>query len=92
MSEDIGIAEHVSELDEVATAASRAVAQHLSAYVDSTAAEDLWANNPELSEQQATDANYFGLGILIGIGTAAAQDQPSWPQVCRAVQPEDLDR
>jgi hypothetical protein len=34
----------------------------------------------------------LGLGILIGIGTAAAQDQPSWPQVCRAVQPEDLDR
>jgi hypothetical protein len=71
MSEDIGIAEHVSELDEVATAASRAVAQHLSAYVDSTAAEDLWANNPELSEQQATDANYLAdlisRSIIVGL-------------------------
>jgi hypothetical protein len=36
-------------------AATRAVAQHLSAYPDS--AEDLWESNPELSEAEAEAAN-----------------------------------
>lgn len=34
----------------------------------------------------------LGLGILIGIGTVQADEQGKWPQVCRVVMPEDLDR
>jgi hypothetical protein len=40
----------------VTDAAIRAVVQHLSAFADSMAAEDLWENNPELSEQDAIEA------------------------------------
>lgn len=42
--------------DEIARAAVQSVALHLSNYPDSTAAEGLWENNPELSEAEAIEA------------------------------------
>ena len=43
----------------VSNAAVRAVVQHLSMFPDSMAAEDLWENNPDLTEGQATQAGWL---------------------------------
>jgi hypothetical protein len=51
------VAEAIMSDAKIRIAATRAVAQHLSAYPDSSAAEDLWESNPELSEAEAEAAN-----------------------------------
>jgi len=54
------VAEAIMSDAKIRIAATRAVAQHLSMFADSSAAETLWEDNPELSETEAVAAGELG--------------------------------
>ena len=66
------VAEAISSDAKIRMAATNAVVQHLSAFPNSMAAEDLWENNPELTEVEAESAGELAdlmtRSIAAGIG------------------------
>jgi len=66
------VADAIMSDAKIRLAAFAAVAQHLSMFPDSSAAEDLWENNPELSEAEAEAAGELAdlmvRSIAAGIG------------------------
>jgi len=66
------VAEAISSDAKIRTAAVNTVMQHLSMFADSMAAEDLWENNPALTEIEAEAAgelaDLIAISISAGIG------------------------
>jgi hypothetical protein len=69
---DEDVAEAISSDAKIRVAAINTVMQHLSMFPDSMAAEDLWENNPALTEVEAEAAgelaDLIAISISAGIG------------------------